>query len=209
VGAGIRQRGITRVVGQLVHESDAQRLLGVNRPTAEAQVLGAALAHPCGEDHRRDRSEDAQDDLRLAELGIRRGEDAVAETNQLEGTAETLAPHRRKGHDLGIEHSVKQTVEPPQHSLELSRQVFLHVGTEGKVRPLALDQDRFEPALFARPPEQRGEQLGLLDVENVGLRRGETDAPDLSALQLFDRYRAIVRVRCACRHRRSPKSSSS
>src|SRR5438445_3087293 len=95
--AGQRER-LVEDVGRRHHpvdQADAQRLVGRHLATREDEVLGARWAHQTGETLRgAPARDDAEQDLRLAELRVVRGDAQVARERELAPAAERVAVDR-------------------------------------------------------------------------------------------------------------------
>ena len=102
------------------------RLLGCHDSAGQAQVLAVRASDPLGQHDRRNRREDAERDLRLAELRVAAGKHAVAHTGQFEAAAEALPLHGGEDDDVTVHHVEDQLAQLREHRLDLVRHVLLH-----------------------------------------------------------------------------------
>ena len=84
VAAGVGQGRLPGVLRDFIHQAAPERLLGGEGSPAEEQILGASPSHPLGQKDRRHRSENPENDFRLSQLRLRRCDEAVAESGQLD-----------------------------------------------------------------------------------------------------------------------------
>ena len=111
---GQRQRPRVQLLGRddLVGEPDAQRLVGLDLATGDAQLLGAARADQPRQALRAAATgDDAEQDLGLAEHGPLTGDPIVAREGQLAASSEGVPGDGGDDHARDRRHRVERAVD--------------------------------------------------------------------------------------------------
>ena len=176
--------GVVHLVGgqHPVDHADRQRLVGLDEPAGEDQVLGAARAdqagQPLGAAHARDH---AEQHLGLAEGGVVGGEAYVGAEGQLAATAEGVAGDGRDhrlgdpGHRL---HAGLEALGGAHHVAVRHRGHLLDVGAGGEGPLPAVEDDGADVVALARLDRGLGDLALGLTVEGVHLGPVDPDGAD-------------------------------
>ncbi len=194
--AGPRHRGLGGVtISDFVHQSHYQCFRRRDDAAGEAEVFAVCAAHSSGQRDGRNGREDTQGNLRLPELRVGSGKDAVTEADHFQSAAKALATHGGQHRHLALEQVRDQLPDVGQHDRDGARQVLLHRGSEREVAPLALKHDGLERSRGPRLPKHPSQSLHRRPVEDVALTPAEGHTPDGAFIKRRNRHQVRHRVR--------------
>ena len=154
------------------------RLVRIDRPATQTQILSHGRPDALGQHDRRNRREHAEPDLRLPERRVRACDDPMTERRQFESTAETRSAHSRERDDRRIEHGQHERMKSPQHVRSLIRQMFLDARPVRELRAVPFQDDRADRLVLERRVKGLGQRFDGRSVEDIALRFAERDAPE-------------------------------